>query len=78
MGRNDVSMVNKRMILFAKRFCSKAPSAVSLSLACLLAPEEEISIFCPLPLRTQSLREDRFERKMVKSGTKIGLLLSIK
>ncbi len=31
MVENDVCMVNKRMILFAKRFRSKAPSAASLS-----------------------------------------------
>jgi hypothetical protein len=31
MVKNDVCMVNKRMILFAKRFRSKAPSAASLS-----------------------------------------------
>jgi len=31
MVENDVCMMNKRMILFAKRFRSKAPSAASLS-----------------------------------------------
>ncbi len=31
MVENDVCMVNKRMILFAKRFRSKGPSAASLS-----------------------------------------------
>ena len=31
MIENDVCMVNKRMIVFAKRFRSKAPSAASLS-----------------------------------------------
>jgi hypothetical protein len=49
MVENDVCMVNKRMISFAKRFRSKAPLAVSLSPGQLVERRRVGFDFLPTP-----------------------------
>jgi hypothetical protein len=49
MIENDVCMVNKRMILFDRRFRSKAPSAASLSPVELVDGRRIAFDFLPTP-----------------------------
>ncbi len=57
MVENNVSMMNRTMNLFFKRFRSKAPSAASLPSGLFYKLQKSVIDFCLLPDTKQSLKE---------------------